>query len=60
MQLIRHGHWWRDDGGWGDIQGNNRDGWDGAGGGGSGGNRQQPLGVQGGRKLTTGKLKYRV
>ena len=56
MRLIRHGHWWRDDGGMGDSARN--DGWDDAGGGGS--DRHRRLGVWGGRKLTTGKLKYRV
>ena len=56
MQLIRHGHWWRDDGGWGGFARNDgwdgADGWDSAGGGGS--DRQMSVG--GGRKLTTGKF----
>ena len=43
MQLIRHGHWRRDDGGWGGFA--RSDGWYGAGGGGS--DRQRQLGVLG-------------
>ena len=43
MRLIRHGHWWRDDRGWGDSARN--DGWDGAGG--SDSDRQRRSGVLG-------------
>ena len=38
LKQIRHGHWWRDDVGWGDIARNDR--WDGAGGSCSDGQRR--------------------